>query len=160
MSSSTCRIWKRRSFQANRVLRDQLGGKRLLFTDRQRRRLAARATAIGRGGLFEISTLVTPDTLLQWYRRLIAKKYDGNKNRSIVRPKTAVEIEELIVLMRPRRARRAEPARALASPTAGSESWACQESRLGLHGHERGNLGNRQDLDLTDHRASPRPYPG
>ncbi len=32
------------------------------------------------------------------------------------------------------------------------------ESRLGLHGHERGNPGHRQDQDLTDHRASPRPY--
>ncbi len=32
------------------------------------------------------------------------------------------------------------------------------ESRLGLHGHERGNPGYRQDHDLTDHRASPRPY--
>jgi len=34
------------------------------------------------------------------------------------------------------------------------------ESRLGLHGHERGNPGHRQDLHLTDHRASPRPYRG
>ncbi len=32
------------------------------------------------------------------------------------------------------------------------------ESRLGLHGHERGNSGYRQDHDLTDHRASSRPY--
>jgi hypothetical protein len=32
------------------------------------------------------------------------------------------------------------------------------ESRLGLHGHERGNPGHRQDHDLTDYRASPRPY--
>ncbi len=32
------------------------------------------------------------------------------------------------------------------------------ESRLGLRGHERGNPGHRQDHDLTDHRASPRPY--
>jgi hypothetical protein len=32
------------------------------------------------------------------------------------------------------------------------------ESRLGLHGHERGNSGYRQGHDLTDHRASPRPY--
>ena len=32
------------------------------------------------------------------------------------------------------------------------------ESRLGLHGHERGNPGYRQGHDLTDHRASPRPY--
>ena len=81
------------------MLREQLGGKRLLFTDRQRRRLAAKAKAIGRRGLFEISTLVTPDTLLRWYRRLIAKKYDGSKNRTVGRPKTAVEIEELILQM-------------------------------------------------------------
>ena len=55
----------------NRVLREQLGDGRLLFTDGQRRRLALRAEAIGRKGLFEISTLVTPDTLLRWYRRLL-----------------------------------------------------------------------------------------
>jgi putative transposase len=85
--------------EENRVLREQLGGRRLLFTDAQRRRLAARAKAIGRGGLFEISTLVTPDTLLRWYRRLIANKYDGSKNRAVGRPKTVGEIEELIVRM-------------------------------------------------------------
>jgi hypothetical protein len=85
--------------EENRVLREQLGGKRLLFTDRQRRRLAAKAKEIGRAGLFEISTLVTPDTLIRWYRRLIAKKYDGSKNRTIGRPKTAIEIEELILQM-------------------------------------------------------------
>ncbi len=32
------------------------------------------------------------------------------------------------------------------------------ESRFGLHGRERGNLGHRQGQNLTDHRASPRPY--
>jgi len=85
--------------EENRVLREQLGGKRLLFTDRQRRRLAAKAKAIGRRGLFEISTLVTPDTVLRWYRRLIAQKYDGSKNRTVGRPKTAVEIKELILQM-------------------------------------------------------------
>ena len=68
--------------EENRVLREQLGAKRLLFTDRQRRRLAAKAKAIGRRGLFEISTLVTPDTLLRWYRRLIAKKYYDVHERS------------------------------------------------------------------------------
>ena len=79
--------------EENRVLREQLGGKRSLFTDGQRRRLAAKAKAIGRKGLFEIGTLVTPDTLLRWYRRLIAKKYDGSKSRTVGRPKTAVEID-------------------------------------------------------------------
>jgi hypothetical protein len=38
----------------NRVFREQLGDGRLLFTDRQRRRLAAKAKCIGRKGLFGI----------------------------------------------------------------------------------------------------------
>ena len=83
----------------NRVLREQLGGGRLLFTDGQRRRLALRAKAIGRKGLFELGTLVAPDTLLRWYRRLIAKKYDGSRTRGPGRPKTAAEIERLILRM-------------------------------------------------------------
>jgi hypothetical protein len=85
--------------EENRILREQLSGKHLPFTDRQRRRLAARAKAIGRKGLFEISTLVTPDTLLRWYRDLIARKYDGSQNRKVGRPKTAAQIEELVVRM-------------------------------------------------------------
>ncbi|MCH7709923.1 MAG: helix-turn-helix domain-containing protein, partial [Myxococcales bacterium] len=85
--------------EENRVLREQLGGNRLSFTEGQRRRLAAKATAIGRRGLFEIGTLVAPDTLLRWYRRLIAKNYDGSKARKPGRPRTAVEIEELILRM-------------------------------------------------------------
>ena len=85
--------------EENRVLREQLGGKHLLFTDGQRRRLAAKAKAIRRNGLFEIGTLVTPDTLLRWYRRLIAKKYDGSKARKVGRPKVAAEIEQLIIQM-------------------------------------------------------------
>jgi transposase InsO family protein len=42
---------------------------------------------------------VTPDTLLRWYRRLIARKYDGSKARKAGRPKTAAEIEQLIIRM-------------------------------------------------------------
>jgi len=67
--------------EENRALRDQLGGKRLRFTDQQRRRLAVKAKAVGRKGLFELDTLVTPDTLLRWHRQLIARKYDGGKTR-------------------------------------------------------------------------------
>ncbi len=85
--------------EENRVLREQLGGRRLRFTDGQRHRLAAKAKTIGRKGFFGIGTLVTPDTLLRWYRRLIAKKYDGSKARKPGRPRTAVEIEELILRM-------------------------------------------------------------
>ena len=83
----------------NRALRDPLGGKRLRFTDPQRRRLAVKAKAVGRKGLFELDTLVTPDTLLRWHRQLIARKYDGSKTRRPGRPKTAIEIEKLVVRM-------------------------------------------------------------
>ncbi|TDI36477.1 MAG: hypothetical protein E2P02_25155 [Acidobacteria bacterium] len=51
--------------EENRVLREQLGGRRLRFTDAQRRRLAAKARTLGRDGLKEIADLVTPDTLLR-----------------------------------------------------------------------------------------------
>lgn len=62
--------------EENRVLREQLGGKRLRLSDDQRRRLAARAMTIGRKLLREGATIVTPETLLAWHRKLIAKKYD------------------------------------------------------------------------------------
>lgn len=81
--------------EENRVLREQLGGKRLLFTDRQRR-LAAKAREIGRKGLFEISTPVTPDTLLRWYRRLIARKYDGSQSQTVARDLTDADSGFLI----------------------------------------------------------------
>jgi putative transposase len=63
--------------EENRVLREQLGPRRLRFTDAQRRRLAAKAKTLGRRVLSDITTIVTPDTLLAWHRALIAKKYDG-----------------------------------------------------------------------------------
>ena len=85
--------------EENRALREQLRGKRLRFTDQQRRRLAAKAKAVGRKGLFEIGSVVTPDTLLRWHRQLIARKYDSSETRRPGRPKTAVEIEKLILRM-------------------------------------------------------------
>ena len=85
--------------EENRALREQLGGRQLRFTDQQRRRLAVRAKKVGRRGLSLIETLVTPDTLLRWYRQLIARKYDGSKNRRQGRPKTALEIHDLILTM-------------------------------------------------------------
>jgi hypothetical protein len=84
---------------ANAVLREQLGGGRIRFTDRQRRRLAAAAKRVGRGKLFSIEPVVTPDTLLRWYRRLVAQKYDGSSAHGPGRPRTANEIRDLIVRM-------------------------------------------------------------
>src|ERR1043166_5361386 len=68
--------------EENRVLREQFVEKRLRFTDDQRRRLAAKAQGLGRKVLVELGTIVTPETLLAWHRRLIAQKYDGSKKRN------------------------------------------------------------------------------
>jgi len=85
--------------EENRVLREQLGGRRLRLTDDQRRRLAVKGKALGRKALREIAGIVTPDTILRWYRRLIAKKYDGSSRRGPGRPPTDKEIADLVVRM-------------------------------------------------------------
>jgi transposase InsO family protein len=129
--------------EENRVLREQLGGRRLLFTDRQRRRLAAKARAIGRKGLFGISTLVTPDTLIRWYRRLIAKKYDGSQYRKAGRPRISASIEELVVQM----ARQ-------------NSTWGYTRIRGALYnlGHEVGR--NTIKRILLEHGLDPAPLRG
>ncbi|MHC4392632.1 MAG: hypothetical protein ACYS22_15140 [Planctomycetota bacterium] len=65
----------------NRVLREQLGGRRLRLTNDQRRCLAVKGQALGRKLLMDVAGVVTPDTILRWYRVLIAKKYDGSARR-------------------------------------------------------------------------------
>ena len=61
--------------EENRVLKQQLGKKRLRLTDDQRRRLAAKGKKLGRQVLNDVATIVTPDTLLRWHRQLIARKW-------------------------------------------------------------------------------------
>ena len=58
----------------SRVLREQLGNKRIRLNDDQRRRLAVRAKKLGRRVLHELTTIVTPETLLAWHRRMIRKE--------------------------------------------------------------------------------------
>ena len=53
--------------EENRVLREQLGGRRVRLNDDQRRRLAAKAKRLGRRILEEVAGLVTPDTLMAWH---------------------------------------------------------------------------------------------
>ena len=58
--------------EENRVFKQQLQGGRLQLSDNDRRRLAAKAKALGRNVLDEVANLVTPDTLCAWYRKLIS----------------------------------------------------------------------------------------
>src|SRR5215210_2890118 len=85
--------------EENKVLREQLGGRRLRFTDEQRRRLAAKAKGLDRRALAAVATIVTPETLLAWHRKLIARKYDGTAGRGPGRPRTESEVESLVVQM-------------------------------------------------------------
>src|SRR5262245_24300251 len=82
----------------NRRLKAQLGSRRLRRTDTDRRRLAALAHPLGRKRLKELATLVTPDTLLRWYKQLIAQKFDGStRRRPCGRPRGAEEVEQLVI---------------------------------------------------------------
>ena len=81
----------------NRILRQQIQG-RLKLTDAERKSLAELAKKLGKKALEEVAHLVKPDTLLGWYRRLIAKKFDGSKNRRYPgRPRVDEEVEALVV---------------------------------------------------------------
>ncbi|MEO1999274.1 MAG: hypothetical protein ABGZ17_28855, partial [Planctomycetaceae bacterium] len=73
------------------ALLKKLGHKRLLLDDDQRRLLAVKAHAIGRKTLLELTTIVTPDTILRWHRKLVAKKFDSSNKRQPGRPRIRQE---------------------------------------------------------------------
>jgi hypothetical protein len=83
--------------EENRLLRRQLGTRRLRLTDDDRGRLAARAYRVGRAALREIATIATPDTLLRWHRRLIARKWTYARQPG--RRHVLLEIRRLVVRM-------------------------------------------------------------
>jgi len=86
--------------EENRVLKEQVRplGSRLRFTDDQRRRLAAKGKPLGLKVLQKIATIVTPETILAWHRRLIAAKWTY-PSRRMGRPGVMREIRELTVRM-------------------------------------------------------------
>jgi putative transposase len=83
----------------NSALLERLGKRRLRLTDGERRRLAKLGKSLGRNALQEVATIATPDTILRWYRELVAAKYDGSKKRGPGRPKKAAEIVRLLLEM-------------------------------------------------------------
>jgi transposase InsO family protein len=83
----------------NRILRDRLPA-RLRLTDPQRGTLAEIGKRIGRRSLKQVATIAKPETILGWYRKLVAHKFDGSKYRSYPgRPRLGAEITGLVVRM-------------------------------------------------------------
>ena len=85
--------------EENRVLRATHGPHRLRLTDDQRRRLAVKGKVLGRRRLAAVAGVVTPDTILRWYRTLVANKDDGSKARRCGRPSTKPDIAAVVVRM-------------------------------------------------------------
>ena len=84
--------------EENRVLKEQMKGRRLRLNDEQRRRLAVKRKHLGRKTLHRVATIVTPDTILRWHRRLIALKWTFETKR-VGRPGLMKRIAALIVRM-------------------------------------------------------------
>jgi len=80
------------------ALMQTLGNKRLLLTDDQRRLLAVKGKNIGRKALLQLTTIITPDTIIRWHRELVAQKWDYSQQRkSVGRPRTSQVIVDLIL---------------------------------------------------------------
>ena len=83
----------------NRILKAQIKG-RLLLSEADKATLAEIAHRLGRKALEEVAAAAKPDTILGWYRKLIANKFDGSRfGRSAGRPRVDEETERLLVQM-------------------------------------------------------------
>ena len=83
------------------MLMENLGRKRVLLNDDQRRRLAVKGKILGRKALLEITTIVTPDTILRWHRQLVADKWNYSHRRKATqaRPSVADDVLQLVLRM-------------------------------------------------------------
>ena len=84
--------------EENRVLLEQRNGKRLVLTDDQRRRLAAKGKAIGRRDLKQVATIAKADTVLAWHRKLIEQRCSAPERRP-GRPRVSPESRSLVLRM-------------------------------------------------------------
>ena len=83
----------------NRILRSHVSG-RMRLSDPERSTLAEIAKRLGKKQLAEVACVAKPDTILAWYRRLIARKFDGSKRRAYPgRPCIDPALEALVVRM-------------------------------------------------------------
>src|SRR5665811_2524899 len=81
----------------NRILRSRFPT-RMCLADPERSTLAEIGKRLGRSALQQVACVAKPDTILAWYRRLIARKFNGSKRRAYPgRPSIARKVEALIV---------------------------------------------------------------
>ena len=75
--------------------------KRILLTNSQRMRVAAKAKRLSRKMLEQCTELFTPGTIMRWYWRLVAEKYDGSQNRTYAgRPPILPEVVDLVIRLK------------------------------------------------------------
>ena len=83
----------------NKVLKSKIKG-RVRFSDQERRSLVDAALAMGRNLMRQVVSIVKPDTILAWQRRLEQRKWDYSKRqRRPGRPRKPAEVEELVCRM-------------------------------------------------------------
>ncbi len=83
----------------NRILRAQFKG-RLLLSQAENKTLTDIGYRLGRKALKDVANAAKPDTILGWYRKRVAHKFDGSKARRYPgRPRIEPELEELVVQM-------------------------------------------------------------
>ena len=83
----------------NRILKAQLKARPRL-SDAERAKLGEIGHRLGRKALDEVANVARPDTILAWYRKLVADKFDGSKaRRGPGRPRVDRALEQLIVRM-------------------------------------------------------------
>ena len=80
----------------NRILKSQIRG-RLRLSDGERVTLAGIAKRLGRKALQEVACIARPDTILAWYRKLVAQKFDGSKKRGVAGRQVLVPQEQLLI---------------------------------------------------------------
>jgi transposase len=82
------------------VLRETIGGNRVLLTDDQRRRLAVKGKALGRHELGEVAVIAQADTILRWHRELIENPQQRSNPRHVAgRPRIDQEVVSLVLRM-------------------------------------------------------------
>ena len=81
------------------VLREHVPHRRMELMQTQRLKLAHAGHSVGRAGLRDHATLATPDTVLRWYRELVARKYDGSAKRRLGRPPVAGELRQRVLML-------------------------------------------------------------